>query len=96
VVLDRVICCYPAYEPLLAAALGLAERGFAFSYRRERWYVRAGVAVENWGRQLTGNPFRAFVHGAPAMERVIVRAGFTLASRRHTWAWSADVYLRKT
>lgn len=96
VVLDRVICCYPAYEPLLAAALGRAERCFAFSYPRERWFVQAGVAAENWGRQLTGNPFRAFVHSVAAMERVIDRAGFTRASRGHTLSWSADVYLKRT
>ena len=47
VALDRVVCCYPLYEELLREALRHAERGFAFSYPRDRWYVRAGMQLEN-------------------------------------------------
>jgi magnesium-protoporphyrin O-methyltransferase len=43
VALDRVVCCYPLYEELLTEAIRRAERVFAFSYPRERWYVRAGM-----------------------------------------------------
>ncbi len=94
VTMDRVICCYPLYEPLLEEALRHAERCFALSYPRDVWYVRLGMAVENLARRLTGNSFRTFVHPAAAMEQVICKAGFKLARRRHTWLWSADVYLR--
>jgi ribosomal protein L11 methylase PrmA len=34
VTLDRVVCCYPSYEPLLTQALQLARTGFAMSYPR--------------------------------------------------------------
>ena len=37
VTLDRVICCYPSYEPLLSAALGHADRCVALSYPRAVW-----------------------------------------------------------
>jgi hypothetical protein len=47
VALDRVVCCYPLYEELLNEAVRHAERGFAFSYPRDRWYVRAGMSLEN-------------------------------------------------
>jgi hypothetical protein len=36
VALDRVVCCYPLYEELLNEAVRHAERGFAFSYPRDR------------------------------------------------------------
>jgi hypothetical protein len=42
VALGRVVCCYPLFEELLTEAVRHAERAFAFSYPRERWYVRAG------------------------------------------------------
>jgi magnesium-protoporphyrin O-methyltransferase len=86
VTLDRVVCCYPFYEPLLEKALESAERGFAFSYPRDRWYVRAGVWFENTMRRRQANPFRTFVHSPSAMEQLIERAGFALASRRQTVA----------
>ncbi len=95
VTLDRVVCCYPGSEPLLDQALRHAERGFAFSYPRNRWYVRIGVWFENAMRRRRGNPFRTFVHAPSEMHRVIERAGFTLASRRCTLTWSADVFVKR-
>ena len=92
VTLDRVICCYPEYERLLAESVRHADRHFALSYPRDVWYVRTWVGVENMARQLRRNPFRTFVHSASAMEHVIRRAGFALVSRSCTRAWCADVY----
>lgn len=94
VTLDRVICCYPLYEPLLKESLRHAERYFAYSYPREVWYVRAAITFENAIRRIRGNPFRAFVHPVTRMTQVIQGAGFRLMSRRQTWQWSADVYVR--
>ncbi len=94
VTLDRVICCHPAYEAMLAGALRLARRHFAFSYPRNQWYVRATLAIENAFRRLASNPFRAFVHRPDHMERIIKNAGFKLTRRRQTLAWCADVYVR--
>jgi len=94
VTLDRVICCYPFYERLLTKALRHAERGFAFSYPRDRWYVRAGVRLENaMRRRRTG--FRAFVHPESRMRHLIEDAGFELASHGQSFMWSADVFVRR-
>jgi len=84
VTLDRVVCCYPSYEPLLDATLRHTDRCLAFSYPRDVWYVRVGVALENLQRRLAKNPFRTFVHPAFRMEQMIRSAGFALASRRET------------
>jgi magnesium-protoporphyrin O-methyltransferase len=94
VTLDRVICCYPRYAPLLEESLRHAERCFAFSYPRDVWYVHWAVAAENGVRRLRRNPFRAFVHPAERMTDVIQRAGFKLAARRETWQWCGAVYVR--
>lgn len=94
VTMDRVICCYPAFESLLNEALGHSERYFAYSYPRDLWYVRAAIAVENGVRKFKRNPFRAFVHPVDRMTQTIERAGFRLAARRQTWQWSADVWVR--
>jgi SAM-dependent methyltransferase len=94
VTLDRVICCYPLYEPLLGESLRHAERYFAYSYPRDVWYVRAAITFENAIRRIRGNPFRAFVHPVVRMTHVIQAAGFKFVSRRQTWQWCADLYLR--
>lgn len=95
VTLDRVVCCYPSYGPLLDAAIRHADRCLALSYPRDMWYVRLGVSLENGQRRLTNNSFRTFVHSVDSMEQMIRAAGFDLSSRRETWMWSIDVYLRQ-
>lgn len=94
VTLDRVVCCYPRYEDLLACALERATRGFAFSYPRERWYMRAALASANVLLRTTSG-FRTFVHPEGAMRRLIERGGFELVHHRHNLAWSADVFVRR-
>lgn len=94
VTMDRVVCCYPAYRPLLEAALQRSRRLVAFSYPRDRWYVRAAVAVQNLGRALLRNPFRGFVHSAQEMEALLEHHGFLRMQRRETLKWSADLYIR--
>jgi SAM-dependent methyltransferase len=95
VTLDRVVCCYPACEPLLDAAVSHAERCLALSYPRDRWYVRLALRLENSRRWLARNAFRTFVHPAAKIDHAIERAGFTLSSRRVTWMWAVDVYVRR-
>jgi SAM-dependent methyltransferase len=95
VALDRVVCCYPSCEQLLDAAAAHAERCLALSYPRDEWYVRAGMALENGQRRLTRNSFRTFAHPVALIEDCVTRAGFELSSRRESWMWSADVYVRE-
>jgi tRNA1(Val) A37 N6-methylase TrmN6 len=94
VTLDRVVCCYPRYEELLATALERAEHGFAFSYPRERWFMRTAIALANALLRTTSG-FRTFVHPEGAMRRLIEQAGFELSSHAHSMAWSADVFVRR-
>jgi magnesium-protoporphyrin O-methyltransferase len=95
VTMDRVVCCYPAYRPLLEAALGRTRRLLAFSYPRDRWHVRAAVGLQNLGRALFRNPFRGFVHSAQGMEVLLERHGFVRMQHRETLKWSADLYVRR-
>jgi magnesium-protoporphyrin O-methyltransferase len=96
VTLDRVICCCPDYSPILSRALPLARRHFAWSYPRDRWFVRWGVRVENAIRRWRGNPFPTVVHPVDEMPHMIGDAGFTMMSRRQTMSWSAEVYERRS
>ena len=93
VTLDRVVCCYPSYELMLAEATRHAERGVAVSYPMDRWFVRAGTFLEN-AMRAGESGFRTFVHPPARIQQVIARAGFQLARRRTTAMWAIDIFVR--
>jgi SAM-dependent methyltransferase len=95
VTLDRVVCCYPHYEPLLQEAANHATDWLALSYPRDIWLARVAMGIENVQRRRKRSPFRTFVHSAAAMVQVVRRSGFDLVSRRRTWMWSVDVWRRR-
>jgi 2-polyprenyl-3-methyl-5-hydroxy-6-metoxy-1,4-benzoquinol methylase len=94
VTLDRVVCCYPDAEALLQQAAGRARQLLAFTYPRDRWYVRTLIVLENFWLQLTGKEFRAFVHAPERMGAVLEAAGLVRAARRETLVWTLDLYRR--
>lgn len=95
VTMHRVVCCYPDAASLLQAAAGHARRVLAFSYPRDRWFVRFWLALKNARRRLVGNPFRTFVHAPAAMEARVNQDGFVRIHRSRTFVWSIDVYIRQ-
>lgn len=96
VTMHRVVCCYPDHASLVRAATKHSRRVFAFSYPRDRWYIRVWLAVENVRRRLFRNPFRTFVHSPGAMEALVTHVGFVRLHRSRTFVWSIDVYERTT
>jgi len=94
VTLDRVVCCYPDYERLLSRAGNSAQEALAWSYPRDRWYVRLGFAIENLILRAKRTAFRTFVHPAPAMAAVLESTGLHIASRRQTAMWCIELWTR--
>jgi SAM-dependent methyltransferase len=95
VVLDRVVCCYPAYAPLLEQATARSRRLLALAYPRDRWWVRLAMRIENAWRGIRGDDFRSFVHRPAAMAEVLRRGGFTRSGALATFAWQMELYARK-
>jgi len=94
VTLDRVVCCYPAYAPLLEQAAGHSRQLLAMSFPRNRWWVRLGLWIENAWRRIRGNGFRAFLHSPEAMAELLAQHGFKRARTASTWTWQVEVYTR--
>jgi 2-polyprenyl-3-methyl-5-hydroxy-6-metoxy-1,4-benzoquinol methylase len=94
VTLDRVVCCYPDAEVLLVAAATRTRQVLAFTYPRNRWYVRTMFALGNFWLRLTGKKFRAFVHPPEQMAAVLEAAGLVRDARRETLVWTLDLYRR--
>ena len=94
VTLDRVVCCYPDDKMLLQAAAARTRQVLAFTYPRDRWYVHAMIAVQNFLRRLRGVGFRAFVHPQQRMCSTLEAVGLVRAARRETLVWVLDLYRR--
>lgn len=94
VTLDRVVCCYPDAEALLRGAAARARQLLAFTYPRDRWYVRTMFALANFWLRLTGKEFRAFVHSPLRMGAVLEEAGLVRVARRETLVWTLELYRR--
>ncbi len=95
VTLDRVLCCYPDLEPLVAASTRLARRLWAASYPLDRWYVRAVVWLQNLGRRLTRSDFRTWVHPTADLDRLLAAAGFVETFRRNGLVWRTTAHARR-
>jgi SAM-dependent methyltransferase len=87
VVLHRVVCCYPDYERLLAAAADHARRALVFSYPPRNLFSRAFYGVFNLVMRLTRSSFRGFAHPPGAMLAVLEDRGLrpTFQHRGRVW-----------
>jgi magnesium-protoporphyrin O-methyltransferase len=94
VTMDRVVCCYPAYRPLLEKAAEHSRGHVALVYPRDRWFVRLFLRLENLWLRLRGNEFRAYVHSPTAIDEVLRRSGFRAAGNDDTLAWEVRLYTR--
>ncbi len=94
VTLDRVICCYPAWRPLVAETARAALRFYAFSVPHDRWYVRLAGGFENLVRRLKRNPFRTFVHPVAEIDRLLTELGFRVQVINATAIWHIALYQR--
>jgi hypothetical protein len=88
------VCCYPDAEALLVAAALRTRQVLAFTYPRDRWYVRTMFALVNFWLRLTGKQFRAFAHAPERMAAVLETSGLVRATQRGTLVWMLDLYHR--
>ena len=95
VVLDKVICCYQNYEPLVRSASQKAEQIIAYSIPRDVWWVRIYDAFDNQWRALKGKPFPTYVHSTATIDEIIKEEGFLPVHESHNREWLIAVYRRK-
>jgi SAM-dependent methyltransferase len=95
VALDRVVSCYPAYQPLLEKAAAHGRRYLALVYPRDRWFVRLFLRLENLWLKLRGNEFRAYLLPPHLIDEVLRRSGLTAAGSGDSLAWEVRLYERK-
>jgi 2-polyprenyl-3-methyl-5-hydroxy-6-metoxy-1,4-benzoquinol methylase len=96
VVMHRVVCCYPDYDSLLAAAAGRAERLLVFSFPRSTWWTRAGSKLANLVLRQRGCDFRSYIHPPHALIAAVERYGFRLEYEHEGTLWRVAGFERST
>lgn len=95
VTLDRVICCYPDMEKLVAASVAKAKHRYGLVYPRERWLTRIGVTLVNLFLRLRGGAFRTYIHSSAAVDAILQRNGFRRSFYDRTFLWQVVTYARR-
>lgn len=94
VVLDRVVCCYPDWQALLARATASAPRVIALSYPPANVFSRVEAFGLNSYQKLRGRKFRLHLHSPETMRVYLGQRGFALRRRKLFWIWELAVYTR--
>lgn len=96
VLMDRVVCCYPDMEALVAATGGHARRYLAMSFPRDTWWIRLLTRVENRWYRLRGIEFRSYVHSPSAILAVAGTLGFRPVLEHEGVMWQVVVLERSS
>lgn len=94
VTLDRVICCYPDMDRLVALSAARARRLYGLVFPREVLWIRPGFPLANLWFRLRRCPFRIFLHSSGRVDQVIQAQGLRRIFRRSTLLWQVLVYAR--
>lgn len=94
VTLDRVICCYPDMDRLVASSADKTRRLFGAVYPRESWWLRIGLGAVNVINRLRRCAFRTYLHPPAAIDAALRSHGLQRRSFARTIAWEVVVYSR--
>ncbi len=93
VILDKVICCYPDAETLLASATENANRILALTYPRVHLINRLGMGILNRFLALIGSDFRTYLHDPAHIQRYLSVLGWKKIYESNTLTWLNQIYL---
>lgn len=87
VILHKVVCCYPDYETLVAAAAEHAGSRLALTFPRDARWIRAGLGTVNLLQRLRRRSFRVYLHSPDAVLTVAGAHGLQPTRRHRGFIW---------
>jgi magnesium-protoporphyrin O-methyltransferase len=99
VVLNKVICCYPDADALIARSTAAAGKLYAISVPESRgfWglFARLRWFVFDLYERLRGKDLPRFIHDRAEIESKILAAGFRPVHTGRQFVWFVGVYARR-
>ena len=94
VTLDRVICCYPEVEALVAASVEHAQRLYGLVYPRDAWWVRAMLWSANLAGRLRRRGPKVWAHRQATIDRLLAAGGMEPVSSHAGFFWRTALWRR--
>lgn len=94
VTLDRVVCCYPDMDRLVALSAEKARRLYGVVYPRDSLWMKVAMAGVNAVCRIRRCAFRVRIHSARAIDEAVRREGLEQRARRRGLAWDVMLYER--
>jgi magnesium-protoporphyrin O-methyltransferase len=94
VTLDRVICCYPDVTSLVGISAAWAGKLYGIVLPRDRWLVRAGIALEALWFRLLRKRYQPFAHPNRVVDALAVAQGLEPLAETGTFFWRVALFRR--
>lgn len=99
VIMDKVLCCYPEWQPLISNAIGSSQRMVGFIVPRDvgiaKLPFRLGVRLVNFFSKRRGN-IQFYLHPLNMVDRTLRESGFTQLEKRTKRFWLIFLYSRES
>ena len=97
VIIDKVLCCYSNWRPLLKNAMDAGRAMVGFIVPRDqglaKWPFRIGVRVVNFFQKRRGK-ILFYLHPLDILDRTLQDSGFTQRKRQGSRLWLVFLYTR--
>jgi magnesium-protoporphyrin O-methyltransferase len=94
VTLDRVVCCYPDADALVAASAAKARRLYGLVLPRNGWHVRVAVWLDNLRYRVQRRGYRARAHDNARIDAMTLASGLSIRAEAFTLVWRVVLYAR--
>ncbi|MBN4061600.1 MAG: hypothetical protein COC01_07740 [Bacteroidetes bacterium] len=95
VTLDKVICCYPDIDKLLALSLEKCSKYYGLVFPKGGAIAKLFAGFANLFFKITRNSFRTFIHPPEFVHQTITANGFVKVFHHTTFVWHVVLYEKK-
>ena len=95
VIMDKVLCCYSEWRPLLKNAISASQEMVGFVVPRDigiaKWFFRLGVRAVNYFQKRSGR-ILFYLHPLNQIDKTLQESGFKLRKKQGSRIWLVFLY----
>lgn len=92
ITLDKVVCCYPNYEEILAITCNKAKEAVTLSYPMDGIIAQTLRSLGVLFFMLKKNPYRPYVHPVKEIRAVFANNGYERVAHDVSFPWHIETY----